>query len=141
MRAAALRRCRSASSRSSASLQAGLTGGASAVSSLPVGVFFIETGTGQVATQHQLVEAGIAPPSGLPPRPWLRIQGSSDASTMWYAVLRKREKGIFIGTLAIRHGGHHASLLELGWEEVAPQDIHAPGAPAPTVSRSEITLE
>jgi hypothetical protein len=106
-----------------------------------VGVFFIDTGTGQVATQHQLVEAAIAPPSGVAPRPWLRIQGSSDASTMWYAVLRKREKGIFIGTLAIRHGGHHASLLQLGWEEVAPEEIHAPGAPAPTISRSEITLE
>jgi hypothetical protein len=93
-----------------------------------MGVFFIETGTGQVATQHQLVEAGIAPESGLAPRPWLRIQGSGDASTMWYAVLRKQEKGVFIGTLAIRHGEHHASLLQRGWEEIAPEQIGAPGA-------------
>jgi hypothetical protein len=47
---------------------------------------------------------------------------------MWYAVLRKREKGIFIGTLAIRHGAHHASLLAQGWEELAIEDIAAPGA-------------
>jgi len=53
-----------------------------------------------------------------PPRPWLRIQGSDDATTMWYAVLRKRERGVFIGGLAIRHGEHHASLLQRGWEEI-----------------------
>jgi len=103
-----------------------------------VGVFFIDTGTGQVATQHQLVEAGIAPPSGLPTRPWLRIQGSGDASTMWYAVLRKREKGVYIGTLAIRHGEHHALLLQRGWEEIAPEQIGAPGAPEAQVSPSPL---
>src|SRR5436309_820312 len=88
-----------------------------------MGVFFIDTATGQVATQRQLVDSGVADPAGLPPRPWLRIQGSGDASTMWYAVLRKREKGIFIGTLALRHGDHHASLLQSGWEEIAPEAI------------------
>jgi hypothetical protein len=103
-----------------------------------MGVFFIETATGQVATQHQLVAADIAPPSGLPPRPWLRIQGSGDASTMWYAVLRKRERGVFIGTLAIRHGEHHASLLAQGWEEVEPAQIAAPGSAAPVVSPSPL---
>jgi hypothetical protein len=103
-----------------------------------MGVFFIDTGTGQVATQRQLVATGAAPPSGLAPRPWLRIQGPSDASTMWYAVLRRREKDIFIGTLAIRHGGHHASLLARGWEEVAPSAIAAPGGPPTVVSPSEI---
>jgi len=61
--------------------------------------------------------------TGAAPKPWLRIQGSGDASTMWYAVLRKQEKGIFIGSLALRHGAHHASLLQAGWEEVAPGDI------------------
>jgi hypothetical protein len=88
-----------------------------------VGVFFIDTDTGQIATQHQLVDRGIADRGGTAPRPWLRIQGSGDASTMWYAVLRKREKGIFIGTLALRHGAHHASLLQAGWEEIAPEAI------------------
>ena len=101
-------------------------------------MFFIDTGTGQVATQHQLIDAGIAEPDGLPVRPWLRIHGPSDASTMWYAVLRKEEKGIFIGTLAIRHGDHHASLLQRGWEEVAPADVHAPGAPPGEISPSPI---
>ena len=85
------------------------------------------------------MDAGIAQADGQAPRPWLRIQGSGDASTMWYAVLRKREKGVFIGTLAIRHGDHHASLLQRGWEELPPEEIRAPGAGAPTVSPSPLT--
>jgi hypothetical protein len=88
-----------------------------------VGLFFIETGTGQVATQRQLIEAGVAGTDGLPPRPWHRIQGSSDASTLWFAVLRRRERGVFIGTLVLRHSSHHALLLERGWEEVAVDEI------------------
>ena len=46
---------------------------------------------------------------------------------MWYAVMRKRERGVYIGTLTIRHGGHHASLLQAGWEEVPVEAIAAPG--------------
>ena len=46
--------------------------------------------------------------------PWHRIQGTGDATTMWYAVMRKRTRGVFIGTLCIRHGDHHASLLRGG---------------------------
>ena len=88
--------------------------------------FFIDTSTGQVATQRQLVEAGVVAPDEQPVLPWHRIQGTRDASTMWYAVLRKREKGVFIGTLVLRHGEHHASLLEGGWEEVPVGDISAP---------------
>jgi hypothetical protein len=87
--------------------------------------FFIDTSTGQVATQRQLVEAGLVAPDALPALPWHRIQGTRDASTMWYAVMRKREKGVYIGTLVLRHGGHHASLLEGGWEEVSVGDISA----------------
>jgi hypothetical protein len=89
-------------------------------------VFLIDTDTGHVATRRQLVEAGIADANGVAPRPWLRIQGPSDASTLWYAVLRKRERGIFIGTLSLRHGGHHASLLQKGWEEIPIPEIRAP---------------
>jgi hypothetical protein len=85
--------------------------------------FFIDTTTGQVATGRQLVEAGVADGVSPPPRPWHRIQGSGDASTMWYAVLRKRERGVFIGTLVLRHGEHHASLLQRGWQEVAVAEI------------------
>jgi hypothetical protein len=93
-------------------------------------VFFIDTATGQVATQRQLVAAGVAPEDAPPPRPWLRVQGTGDASTMWYAVLRKRERGIFIGTLVLRHQDHHASLLRQGWEEVPIEEIGV-GDPAP----------
>jgi len=91
-----------------------------------MGLFFIDTSTGRVATQHQLIDAGIAPEDGIPPRPWLRIQGTRDASTMWYAVLRREERGVYIGTLALRHGTHHASLLERGWEEIPIPEIAAP---------------
>jgi hypothetical protein len=88
-----------------------------------VGLFFIDTGTGQVATHRQLVKAGVAPRDELPPRPWHRIQGTIDASTMWYAVLRRRERGVFIGTLVLRHSDHHALLLGRGWEEVPVEEI------------------
>ena len=88
-------------------------------------VFCIDTATGQVATQRQLVEAGVVRPDEKPQLPWHRIQGSGDASTMWFAVMRKREKGVYIGTLVLRHGDHHASLLEAGWEEVPVGEISA----------------
>jgi hypothetical protein len=60
---------------------------------------------------------------GKPEAPWHRIQGPSDASTMWYAVLRKRERGVFIGTLCIRHGERKDLLAQRGWEEIAVPDI------------------
>jgi hypothetical protein len=94
-------------------------------------VFFIETSTGQVATQRQLVEADLVPPDKLPQRPWLRIQGTGDATTMWYAVMRKQVKeNVYIGALCLRHTEHHASLLQQGWQEIPPAEIHAPGAQA-----------
>ncbi|MGZ4268566.1 MAG: hypothetical protein ACXVFN_07200 [Solirubrobacteraceae bacterium] len=89
-----------------------------------MGLFFIDTDTGQVATHKQLIEAGVAPSDGMPPRPWLRLQGGSiDSSTLWFAVLRRRERGVFIGTLVLRHSAHHALLLERGWEEVPIEEI------------------
>lgn len=91
---------------------------------MSVALFFIDTATGQVATQKQLRVAGaIAPGDDIPERPWHRIQGSGDATTMWYAVMRKRTRGIFIAALAFRHGHHHASLLEQGWTEVPVDEI------------------
>jgi hypothetical protein len=90
-------------------------------------MFFIETSTGQVATGRQLDAAGLLGPNGLPPRPWLRVQGTGDASTMWYAVLRKQiREGVFIGTLVLRHTDHHASLLQEGWQEVPHTEIEVP---------------
>ncbi len=74
---------------------------------------------------HQLVAAGVAGDDGVPPRPWLRIQGSGDATTLWHAVLRRQERGIFIGTLALRHSAHHALLVERGWDEVSVDEIRA----------------
>ena len=88
-----------------------------------MGVFFIDTDRGTVATQHQLIAAGVMEAGDLPPRPWLRIQGTGDATTMWYAVMRKHERGIFLGTLVMRHSTHHELLLEQGWEEIPVDEI------------------
>jgi hypothetical protein len=93
-----------------------------------MGVFFIDTDQGTIATQRQLIAAGLVEGADAPPRPWLRIQGTGDASTMWYAVMRKRERGVFIGTLVLRHSPHHALLIEQGWEEIAPETIGATSA-------------
>ena len=76
-----------------------------------------------MATRTQLVEAGEAVGDERPELPWHEIQGSGDASTMWYAVLRRREKGVFIGTLCIRHVGRQASLEAAGWEEIPVEEI------------------
>jgi hypothetical protein len=46
-------------------------------------------------------------------------------------VLRKRERGIFIGTLVLRHTSHHASLLERGWEEIPWDEIAVPADALP----------
>jgi hypothetical protein len=86
-------------------------------------VFFIDTQSGRVATFTQLREAGLADDSGRPVAPWHPISGPDDASTMWYAVMRKRTRGIFIGTLCIRHTGRQASLEEQGWSEVPVGEI------------------
>jgi hypothetical protein len=88
-----------------------------------VAVFFIDTSSGRVATQRQLVEAGIAAEDGSVGPPWHRIQGTSDASTMWYAVMRKQTRGVYIGALVLRHGDHHSSLQEQGWQEVPVDEI------------------
>jgi hypothetical protein len=96
-----------------------------------VDVFFIDTQTGRVATRRQLVEAGAADEDGRPVAPWHPIRGDSGASTLWYAVMRKRERGVFIGTLCIRHTDWHASLLGKGWEEVPVPDIGVEGGSEP----------
>ena len=76
-----------------------------------------------MATRRQLVEAGQADATEQPVPPWFPIRGDSDASTLWFAVMRKRERGLFIGTLCFRHTDWHASLLEKGWEEVPVEEI------------------
>jgi hypothetical protein len=86
-------------------------------------VFFVNTRDGRVATGGQLAEAGLVDEFERPVAPWHPIQGPSDASTMWYAVLRKRERGVFIGTLCIRHTGRQTLLEEQGWEEIPVGEI------------------
>jgi hypothetical protein len=90
---------------------------------VPVSVFFVNTQDGRVATLGQLVEAGLVDARERPQAPWHPIQGPSDASTMWYTVLRKQERGVFIGTLCFRHTGRQASLEAAGWEEVRVEEI------------------
>ena len=88
-----------------------------------MGVFFVNTRDGRVATRAQLADAGLVDERETPVAPWHPIQGPSDASTMWYAVLRKRERGVFIGTLCIRHTDRKTLLEESGWEEVPIAEI------------------
>jgi hypothetical protein len=90
---------------------------------MAVGVFFVNTRDGRVATRGQLAEAGLVDEREAPVPPWHPISGPSDASTMWYTVLRKRERGVFIGTLCIRHTGRQALLEERGWEEIPVAEI------------------
>ena len=92
--------------------------------------FFIDTATGQVATLKQLVQRGVAPDDGPPPKPWHPIQGTGDATTMWYAVMRRQTRGVYIGALCLRHSEHHASLLKEGWQEVDVEEIRE--EPGPT---------
>jgi hypothetical protein len=80
--------------------------------------FFINTQDGRVATRNQLVEGGVVEGDDKPELPWHPMQGPGDASTMWYVMLRKQERGVFIGTMCIRHTGRQASLEEQGWTEV-----------------------
>jgi len=80
-----------------------------------------------VATHPQLIEAGLTATDALPPRPWHRVQGSVDASTMWYAVMRRRERWVYIGALVLRHGDHHTLLVQRGWEEVPVEEIGVAG--------------
>jgi hypothetical protein len=87
--------------------------------------FFIDTDTGQVATLRQLDEAGLVPAVGSPPPPWFPIQGTRDATTMWYAVMRKPIRDKYIGALCIRHSEHHASLMRKGWHEIPVAEISA----------------
>ena len=99
-------------------------------------VFLVNYRDGRVATRRQLRAAGMIDERGDPVAPWHPIQGPSDASTMWYALMRKRERGIFIGTLCFRHGGRLASMEAAGWHEVPLEEIGLePGAQPPAEVR------
>ncbi len=79
-----------------------------------------------MATRRQLEVAGLTE-DGVPVSPWHPIQGPHDASTMWYAVLRKQAGGVFIGTMCIRHTGREALLQQQGWAVVPIEAIGVEG--------------
>ena len=87
--------------------------------------FFVNYEDGRIATTAQLDELALLDERSKPVAPWHPIQGPRDASTMWYTVMRRRERGVFIGTLCFRHTGRQASLEESGWQEVPPEAIGA----------------
>jgi hypothetical protein len=37
--------------------------------------------------------------------------------------MRRRERGIYLGTLVMRHSAHHELLLRQGWEEISPGEV------------------
>lgn len=76
-----------------------------------------------MATRTQLAAAGLVDDDEKPLSPWHPMAGPGDASTMWYAALRKQMRGVFIGMLCIRHGTRQASLEGQGWTEVPWQTI------------------
>jgi len=83
----------------------------------------LRAGIAAAATRLDEIADRRAVEDALPALPWFPVRGDRDASTLWYAVMRKETKGVYIGTLVIRHSDHHASLLEGGWQEVPPEAI------------------
>jgi hypothetical protein len=86
-----------------------------------MGMFYIDTSSGEFATHAQLHAHGLLDQGGHARPPWHRLQATSDASTLWYALMRKRSHGIWLGALTMRSADHHAKLLAEGWEEVPPE--------------------
>jgi len=42
---------------------------------------------------------------------------------MWYSVMRRPERQVFLGSLVFRHSDHHRLLAEQGWEEIPIDEI------------------
>lgn len=80
---------------------------------------------GTIATLQQLVDSEVVDPNVDPVLPWHKIDAPSDAQMMWYAAMRKQERGIYLGTLTFRHCDHHSLLIDNGWEEVPVHEIGA----------------
>jgi hypothetical protein len=96
-----------------------------------VGLFYIDTGSGEFATHEQLRQHDLLDRDGRAHPPWHRVQATSDASTLWYALLRKHTRGIWLGTLVMRSADHYRKLLDEGWEEVPPEQTGASLGAAP----------
>ena len=86
-----------------------------------MGMFYIDTKSGDFATHTQLSEHDLLDSDGRARPPWHRLNASGDASTLWYSLMRKRSHGIWIGTLVMRGADHQQTLLDDGWEEVPPE--------------------
>ena len=97
-----------------------------------MGPFYIDTSSGEFATHDQLRTHDLLDRDGNPQPPWHRVQATSDASTLWYAVLRKPTRGIWLGALSMRSADHYRKLLAEGWEEVPPERIGASLGEGPT---------
>ena len=90
-----------------------------------MGVFYIDTTSGQFATHDQLRRHDLLDRDGRSQPPWHRIQATSDASTLWYALMRKHTRGIWLGALVMRSAAHYEKLLAEGWEEMPPEQTGA----------------
>jgi len=102
-----------------------------------MGMFYIDTSSGDFATHEQLREHDMLDRDSRPVPPWHRIQATSDASTLWYSLMRKHTRGIWLGAVVMRSSDHRAKLLGEGWEEFPPERVGAslgaaPEALAPT---------
>lgn len=86
-----------------------------------MGIFYIDTSSGEFATHARLREHELLDCDGRAQPPWHKLQATSDASTLWYALMRKRTRGIWVGALAMRSAEHRRKLLREGWEEVPPE--------------------
>lgn len=90
-----------------------------------MGMFYIDTSAGEFATHEQLREHDLLDPDGRPRAPWHRIQATSDATTLWYSLMRKHTSGIWLGALVMRSADHYRKLQNEGWEEVPPERVGA----------------
>jgi hypothetical protein len=96
-----------------------------------MGMFYIDTSSGDFATHEQLRENDLLDRDTRPIPPWHRIQATSDASTLWYSLMRKHTRGIWLGAVVMRSSDHRAKLLDEGWEEFPPQRVGASLGAAP----------
>ena len=88
-------------------------------------MFYIDTSAGEFATHEQLREHDLLDQDGRAQPPWHRIQATSDASTLWYSLMRKHTRGIWLGALVMRSADHYAKLQSEGWEEFPPERVGA----------------
>jgi hypothetical protein len=96
-----------------------------------MGMFYIDTRSGDFATHEQLRENELLDRDGRSLPPWHRVQATSDASTLWYSLMRKHTRGIWLGALVMRSADHRTKLLNEGWEEFPPERVGASRGAAP----------